>query len=58
MRYVFGILMLGILLTVVYGVNVSQTCPKTKTFQQCATAPIDGLKSRIQVATGATALAH
>lgn len=47
MRYVFGIFMLGILLSVVYAVNVSQTCPKTKTFQQCAVAPIDGIKNRI-----------
>jgi hypothetical protein len=47
MRYVFGILMLGVLLSVVYAVNISQTCPKTKTFQQCAVAPIDGIKGRI-----------
>lgn len=49
MRYVFGILMLGVLLSVVYSVNVSQTCPKTKTFQQCAVAPIDSIKGKISM---------
>src|SRR5579871_6758400 len=47
MRYVFGVLMLGALLSVVYAVNISQTCPRTKTFEQCAVAPIDGIRSKI-----------
>ena len=50
MRYVFGILMLGVLLSVVYAVNISQTCPKTKTFQECAEAPIAGIKGAIKIA--------
>ena len=56
MRYMFGILMLGILLTVVYGVNVSQTCPKNKSFQECAAAPIDGLKGSVHLAGNVGAL--